>query len=197
MFEFKNLKKISIVLAAVACSQLHVGRAHAELILDSSLSYISDSMKSTTTDSSSKMLGSLAMGATFSKGLSVGWNFGYATFSNVQADSTTKKLGGTLMGPRFGYFFGKGEDLSVAFTWLAIANGTYSATGSSDEKWQGSGYQFELGYAPLALKSARVGVKIIYTALSYSSKTDSANTTSTVSYSAGGITPALAVSMRF
>ena len=192
-----QISKISAPIVAGLAMLASAPLAHAGLIIDSNLSYANTSVKSSDTDSSTQIMVVTAIGASFTNNLQVGWSFGYLNSSMGQGASTTKSLSGTLMGPRFGLFIGKSQNWSLAATWLALANSTYTATGATEEKWQGSGYCFEAGYGPEVAKNTTVGIKILYTAVSFSSSTNTSNTTSSVSYSFGGMTPALYLSFRF
>ena len=192
-----RISKVSVPFAASLVMLVSAPDAHAGLIIDNNLSYSNASVKSSDTDSSTQIMAVTSVGASFTNNLQVGWSFGYLSSSMGQGASTTKGLSGTVMGPRFGLFIGKSKNWNLAATWIATGSATYTSTGSTEEKWSGSGYCFEAGYGPEVAKNTTVGIKALYTAVNFSSSTNTSNTTSTVSYTFGGLTPALYLSFRF
>lgn len=174
---------------------LGITSAHAGLIVDSNLAYYSTSLATGSSASSSRLLGNISMGATFSTWYEVGWSVNLIDRSdNAGAGATT--LSGSEMGPRLGVLFGNNQMFNLAVTWLALANGTYTPAGGSALSLQGMGYELEAGAALPLSKHFMLGLKLIYDAESYTKATASNNTTSNVSYSSSAFMPALYLSCR-
>lgn len=169
--------------------------AHAGLIIDSNLAYYNTALNTTGSATSTRMMGNISMGATFSTLYEVGWSVNYINrMDNSGSGATT--LNGTEMGPRFGLLFGRNQMFNVAVTWLALANSTYMPAGGSALALQGMGYEVEAGAALPLSRHVLLGMKLIYDAETYSKATDSANTTSNVSYASSAFMPALYLSWR-
>lgn len=174
---------------------LGIRSARAGLVVDSNLAYYTSALNTGTDATSSRMLGNISVGATFSTRFEVGWSVNYIDRSdNAGLGATT--LAGTEMGPRFGMFFGPNDIFNVAFTWLALADATYTPAGSSAYSLQGMGYEAEIGAALPLTRHFRLGMKVLYDAESYSKSTNAANTTSEVSYASSALMPALYLSWR-
>jgi hypothetical protein len=172
------------------------GAAHAGLIIENNLAYMSSALTTGSSDSSTKYLGSLAFGATVPSSFQVGWNINLVSHADSTSLGSTS-LSGTEMGPRFGWFIGKNQWFSLAASYHPLVSATYTPAGGSAEKWSGSGYELEAGFAPQVGKHLYAGIKILYDHAGYSSRTDSANATSDISYSYNSILPALYLSWRF
>jgi len=184
-----------LVIPALAIT-IAAESAHAGLILDSSLLYYSTTVPGSTTDTVGKTFGGFSVSGTIDKAFHVGWTLDVTNFSDNPGSGATT-LSGMEMGPRFGVYFGKSRALELAVAWLASSNGTYAAAGGSAESWSGMGFQGELGYAPEITEIVHVGFKLVYAMNLYSKKTDSANTTSNVSYTRTDILPTLYISLRY
>lgn len=170
--------------------------ACAGLIIENNALYYSSGLNSGVDGLSSKLFGSISVGASMAPRFQVGWNINYVNRSDNPGTGAVT-LTGTEMGPRFGVFLGKSQSFGLAVAWHAIASATYTPNGAPAESWQGSGFQGELGYAPQITNHLFAGFKLIYDSVTYSKKTDANNLTSSVSYTQSGIIPALYLSWRF
>ncbi len=103
----------------------------------------------------------------------------------------TAKISGLEMGPRLGVFLDKSRWWAFTATYLPVHSATYTSDTGTVSKLTGSGYEFELCFAPQVFKNLSPGVSLLYHLGSYSSSTDSSNTTSNVSYSRSGFTPSV------
>jgi hypothetical protein len=164
--------------------------ARAGLIIDNHLFYASSAMKTTDNETNSRYTTSVFIGASIPKLWFIGWK------STLFADSTKDsageaKVSGLEMGPRAGVFLGKSRWWSFTTTYLPVHTAKHTSSAGVESKLSGSGFEFELTFAPEVFKNLSPGVSLLYHLGSYSSSTDSANTTSNVSYSRSGITPSI------
>ncbi len=147
-------------------------------------------MKTTDNETNSRYTTSVFIGASIPKLWFIGWK------STLFADSTKDsageaKVSGLEMGPRAGVFLGKSRWWSFTTTYLPVHTAKHTSSAGVESKLSGSGFEFELTFAPEVFKNLSPGVSLLYHLGSYSSSTDSANTTSNVSYSRSGITPSI------
>ena len=162
----------------------------AGLIFDNHLFYSNVGTKTTHTESQSRYGVSFFLGASIPKLYFIGWKT--TVFSDSMVDSVgTAKTSGLEMGPRFGIFFDKSRWWALTATYLPVHSATYTSDTGTVSKLTGSGYELELCFAPQVFKNLSPGVSLLYHLGSYSSSTDAANTTSTVSYSRTGFTPSV------
>jgi hypothetical protein len=164
--------------------------AQAGLIFDNHLFYSNVTTKTTLSESQSRYGASFFLGASISKLYFIGWKT--TVFSDSKTDSAgTAKISGLEMGPRLGVFLDKSHWWALAANYLPVHSATYTSDTGTVSKLTGSGYEFELCFAPQVFNHLSPGVSLLYHLGSYSSSTDAANTTSTVSYSRSGFTPSV------
>lgn len=146
--------------------------------------YLSDAgTVSSTTTASSRMLVDLALGFNAdSKGyFQVGWFYGMFNTSDATGGTTTT-YAGSMMGPKFNIFLGKGRNWSVGLGYGIVTSATYSSGGSS-ELWKGSGYKGDFGYMFRLSDdgSTKLGLRLNYVTATYKDKFVNGTTYTTVS----------------
>jgi hypothetical protein len=184
------------VLFLLCAALLLPHQAVAGLILDNHLFYFTNSLKAGNTDSYQQYHASISIGASIPKIYFLGWKSTY--FSESQAGTAgTMTASGLEMGPRLGVFIGKARNFSFSTTYLPVNTASYTSAGGVSAKLSGTAFQFELCFAPEISKYLSPGFSLLYHLGSYSSSTDSGNTTSTVSYSRNGFRPSVYLHWKF
>ncbi len=164
--------------------------SRAGLIIDNHLFYLDSQSKTVSNESYSKYNLSVSIGASIPKRFFIGWKT--TTHSDTQKGSAgTAKITGLEMGPRFGIFLTKNRWTSFTTTYLPVHNATQTTDTGTVTKLSGSGFEFELTFAPEVFKNLSPGISLLYHMGSYSSATDSAGSTSVVSYTRNMIIPSI------
>ena len=176
----------AIVLAAVFAGK----SAFAGLILDNHLFYSNVATKTALSENQSRYALSFFVGASIPKQYFIGWKT--TLYQDSMKDSAgTAKISGLEMGPRFGIFIDRSRWWAFTATDLPVHGGTYTSDTGTVSTLSGSGYDLELCFAPEVFKHLSPGISLLYHLGSYSSSTNTSNTTSTVSYSRTGFTPSV------
>lgn len=144
------------------------GSAKAEVLLDLGGSYLSDSLASSATTSSSKYFYNLGVMFSLKKKVWGGWS--YSGFSYNESSAATTTLSSQDTGPIVKWQFGKSDLYSVSAAYNILSRATYSS-GSSDESWQGTSIWMQFGITPEVNEGLHVGAALNYYAASYNKKT--------------------------
>jgi hypothetical protein len=164
--------------------------AHAGLIIDNHLSFLDSRSSTVSSESYSKYNLSLSIGASIPKIYFLGWKT--TTHADWQKGSAgTAKISGLEMGPRFGVFLTKNKWASFTSTYLPVYTANQTTDSGTVTKLSGSGFEFELTFAPEVFKHLSPGISLLYHIGSYSSATNSAGSTSAVSYSRNLFIPSI------
>ena len=170
--------------------------ARAGLIIDQNLFYFSNSVKTGGTDSYQQGHASISIGASIPKIYFLGWKSTYFSESQTSPPGTMTAHG-LEMGPRFGVFIGKARNFSFSTTYLPVNTANYKSPAGVSSTLSGTAFQFELAFAPEISKYLNPGFSLLYHLGSYSTSTDSSNTSSTVSYSRNGFRPSVYLHWKF
>lgn|GEM_PF-3094705 len=183
------LRKPSIATLLLAVL-LPAKTALAGLILDQNLFYSSTATKTSFNESQSRYALSLFIGASIPKQYFIGWKT--TLYQDSMKDSVgTAKISGLEMGPRFGLFIDRNRWWAFTTTYLPVHGGTYTSDTGTVSTLSGSGFEFELCFAPQVFKNLYPGVSMLYHLGSYSTSTNTSSTASTVSYSRNAFTPSI------
>ena len=164
--------------------------AQAGLIIDNHLSFLDSRSSTVSSESYSKYNLSLSVGASIPKIYFLGWKT--TTHADWQKGSAgTAKITGLEMGPRFGVFLTKNKWTSFTTTYLPVYSATQTTDTGTVTKLSGSGFEFELTFAPEVFKHLSPGISLLYHLGGYSTATASGGTSSTVSYSRNLFIPSI------
>lgn len=159
--------------------------------------YFSDAATVSTTNTRTEMLfdGCLGFDVDKSGMYQVGWN--YSSHSVSDASTTTTTYASAQMGPKFVFYLNKERSWALAGAYNLITTATYSTGGgSASEKWRGTSMNIEFGYGLPLSEAMRLGLRLIYSAASYTEVVTPSSLT-TVSYSRTLIYPAIHMSFHF
>ncbi len=158
--------------------------------------YFSDAATVSTTSTRTEMLFDGCLGFDIDKtGMyQVGWN--YSSHSVSDASTTTTTYTSAQMGPKFVFYFNKERTWALAGAYNLITTATYSTGGSTAEKWRGTSMNIEFGYGLPLSEAMRLGLRLIYSAASYTEVVTTSSLT-TVSYARTLIYPAIHMSFHF
>lgn len=147
---------------------LFSGWAQAGVLLDIGGSYLSDSLGTSSTETSSKYFYNVGVLFSLKKKIWGGWNYSGVSYSDSETASTSLSTQDT--GPVVKWQFGKGDLYNFSAAYNILSRATYSA-GSSNETWQGTSIWVQFGIAPMVREGMHVGAALNYYAASFSKKT--------------------------
>jgi hypothetical protein len=135
--------------------------------------YSSDALAQTSgnrTDSKMYFEGAIGFSIDKASRWLAGW--GYASFSNAESAGAGSdvKYSSTQMGPRFVYNIDKAKNWSMALAYYLVTKAEYSASGGTSEQWKGTALKFDAGYNLPITESFFVGLRMNYSAASYTDK---------------------------
>jgi hypothetical protein len=168
------------------------------LFFDTNLYYASDSLKTTATDSNSKMLYDICFGFGVSKNnkFQVGWNYTGHSFTDTVASVATTYTS-TQMGPRFIYYFDKDRNWRSSLAYNLSTSATYTAGSNPAEKWKGTGISLDFGYQMKLSDSFAFGIRLSYTTSTFTESLVNNTTYSTISYNRSFMYPSVATTYEF
>lgn len=182
--------KAKILVGMIAGCLLMAPTSRAGLIIDNHLSFLDSRSSTVSSESYSKYNLSVSIGASIPKIYFLGWKT--TTHADWQKGSVgTARITGLEMGPRFGVFLTKNRWVSFTSTYLPVYSATQTTDTGTVTKLTGSGYEFELTFAPEVFKHLSPGFSLLYHIGGYSSATNSSGSTSTVSYSRNLLIPSI------
>lgn len=174
--------------------------AHADVIIDGNIFYLSDSYVKDETSSYSRMMWDAYIGINLTKkgSLSLGWCYNSVSFVDPGAtQSETNTLTATGMGPKLLYFLDKEHTWSIGFVYDLVLTGK-DKTGSADTiELRGTAMKGEFGFTPQISESFYLGLRINYYKGTFAEKIENETTLTKVSYSRTAIYPSISFVMRF
>ncbi len=194
MFFYRSLTGMKTACLVVITLLLFTPVSHAKLLLDVGAGYFSDSVTTSSSDTSKKLVYNFSALLSISKNFWGGW--GYMNMSSDRSQGATDvQLAGYSMGPAFKYQFGRSRTHSISAVYNLINNATYT-TNTSTEEWSGSGYSFQFAAMPEVRENLFVGFTINYHSVNYSKKVVG-STESSVSYTRTWLYPTLSLTKEF
>ncbi|WP_413944249.1 hypothetical protein [Bdellovibrio sp. HCB-162] len=183
------MKKLFAVLIII----LMTSQARAGLLLEVGGTYLSDTLSTSATKTSSKYFYNVGVAFSLNKNFWGGWN--YSGISHTNKDTTTETFSSSDTGPYVKWQFGKNELYNLSAAYNILSRATFS-DGTSTETWQGTSMWFQFGVSPEVKPGLRIGASINYYLASYTKKTVS-NVESNASNSKSWIFPMLSVSKEW
>jgi hypothetical protein len=138
--------------------------------------YLSDSLNSGTTSTSSRNFYNLGVLFTINKNIWAGW--GYMGVNQSDVTTTTTTFASQDTGPMAKWEIGRAKTFSLTGTFNVLSRANYSS-GSTTEKWSGTSLWAEMAFMPEVSEGFHLGGALNYYAASYSKKTVSGTETST------------------
>lgn len=174
-------------LFALLAALLPASRAHAFIELNAF--YFSDTMAADSSASSNRMFVEGTLGFMIDKKgeYLVGWAYGMFNATDTTTSSIT--YASTQMGPRFVWVIDKAKNWSLGLGYYLVTSATYNA--GTEEKWKGSAIKADAGYNFNVTDRFQMGVRLNYSAATYTEKLVGATTYSEVSYTRSFIYPSL------
>lgn len=152
-------------------------KSHAGFLLEVSGTYLSHSLKSGATNTSSQMFYNLGALFSMKQNLWGGWNYlGISTNESSNFVTTTFSTADT--GPYVKWQFGRGQLYSLSGAFNILSKATYKTGSSTSEAWQGTSFWISFGIMPELSSNLHVGASLNYYSASYTKKTVSGSETS-------------------
>lgn len=187
--------KMARVFLAIVTSFSVVESAYA-FSIDFNGFYLSDSLKISSQNTSTKMFTDFALMLNLDrKGTIVaGWNYGIISVS--ESGSSTSDFSVSEMGPKFGWYMDKAREWYLGLTYNLQSTATYSASGSSEAEWRGTSLKVEAGWTPQVSEGFYIGLKLNYYAASFSESLTGTTDYSVISNSRSMIYPSISMTYR-
>lgn len=167
--------------------------AQAGVLVELGGTYLSDSLATSSTKTSSKYFYNLGVLFSFNKTVWGGWNFG--GISHTDSDAVTTTFASQDTGPYLKWQFGKNEIFSLSGAYNLLSRATYSS-GSTSENWEGTSIWLQFGVSPEVREGLNVGASLNYYLANYTKKTVS-SVESSASNSKTWIFPMLTLTKRW
>jgi len=162
------MKSILLVLTFGLLSSI----ASAEMTIDLGFAYSADTLYKTTDKTNTEYFYNADL--LFNLDNRKKWNVGWSVFgiSQSSADASTNTVYSSMdMGPALRWNIDRAGVYSMTVAYGYLARGTYSVTGSADEKWEGSSYFGQIAAQIPIYEKIHVGVSLNYYGANYSLKT--------------------------
>lgn len=153
--------------------------------------YLSDSLTTSSTTSSSKMFIEGAIGFAIDRKGSylVGWN--YSLYNTSDSGTTTDTYSSTQMGPRFVFMLDKARNWGLGLGYYLVTTATFDSGGSGEQKWKGTAFKVDIGYTLDLNEAVKFGIRMNYSAASYNEQLVGDTDYSKVTHSRSHIFPSL------
>ncbi|MFM6929455.1 MAG: hypothetical protein ACKOX6_13385 [Bdellovibrio sp.] len=179
------------ILSAFLFIMLVSVKSQAGFLLELNGTYLSDSLKSGTTDSSTRYFYNVGALFNIKPNLWGGWNYlGISTSESSNSVATTFSTADT--GPYIKWQFGRSQLYSLSMAYNLLSRATYKTGSSTAEAWQGTSFWISFGIMPELGTNLHLGAALNYYSASYTKKTISGSETS-ASDSKSWIFPTLSV----
>ncbi|WP_374078629.1 hypothetical protein [Bdellovibrio bacteriovorus] len=182
------MKKFFVILTI-----LFSARAHAGLLLEVGGTYISDTLTTSSTTTSTKYFYNVGVAFSLKKNIWGGWNYSGISHTDKVDETTTYASSDT--GPYVKWQFGKNDLYSLSAAYNILSRATFS-DGTVNENWEGTSMWFQFGVSPEVKSGLHVGASINYYLANYTKKTVS-SVESNASNSKSWIFPMLSVSKEW
>jgi hypothetical protein len=142
--------------------------------------YFTDTMSAATTPSSNRMFIETTLGFMVDKNgqYLVGWAYGM--FNATDNNGSAVTYASTQMGPRFVWNMDKQHHWSLGLGYYLISKASFNA--GTDEQWKGSAIKADIGYNLDIAERFQLGLRLNYSAASYTEKLIGSSTYSTIGY---------------
>lgn|GEM_PF-1206593 len=167
--------------------------AQAGLLLEVGGTYLSDSLSTSSTTSSTKYFYNVGVLFDFNKNFWGGWN--YSGISHADKDTATTTYTSQDTGPYIKWQFGRNDLYSLGLAYNILSRSTFS-DGTTNENWEGTSFWVQLGVSPEVRAGWRVGASLNYYLANYTKKTVN-SVESSASNSKSWIFPMLTVSKEW
>lgn len=169
------------------------------LSVDANLFYFSDSLESTSENTSTDTFYDVAVTINLDKRgrFFTGWSYGSLT--SDRGDSGVPSITITDMGPIFGWHINRDNNWVLVAVYNLISTADFTeASSATNEEWRGSSYKVSFGYKGYVVEEMfQAGLYLNYYGSSFSESVSSGTTLSNVSYSKSAIYPSILLSYRF
>lgn len=142
--------------------------AHAGVLLELGATYLSDSLGTSSTKTSSKYFYNVGVLFSLQKKIWGGWN--YSGLSYADSENSSTSLGVMDTGPVVKWQFGKGDLYTFSAAYNILSQATYSS-GATNETWRGTSIWLQFGFAPEVTNGLHVGGALNYYSASFNKKT--------------------------
>lgn len=151
--------------------------------------YYSDSLSTSSTNSTSNMIAEASIGFGVDKKLSylIGWD--YSMISITRTATSSVKYTASQMGPRFIWRIGKDQNWSLGLGYYLIANAKDNGNGAVE--WSGSAYKIDFGYSFDIGNDLQLGVRGNYSQANYNQQLSGGSNYTKISFSRTETYPSL------
>lgn len=158
------------ILSAFLFIMLVSVKSQAGFLLEFSGTYLSDSLKSGTTDSSTQYFYNVGALFNMKQNLWGGWSYlGINTTESNNSVSTTFSTADT--GPYVKWQFGRSQIYSLSMAYNILSKATYKTGSATAEQWQGTSFWLSFGIMPEISSNLHMGAALNYYSASYTKKT--------------------------
>lgn len=143
-------------------------QARAGLILEFGGTYLSDTLNTSSSATSSKYFYNAGILFSLQKNIWGGWN--YSGISHTDTNGTTTTFSSSDTGPYVKWQFGKHDLFSLSAMYNILSRATFS-DGTVSENWEGTSMLFQFGVSPEIKNGLHIGVTLNYYLATYGKKT--------------------------
>lgn len=143
------------------------GNCLAGTLFEVGATYLSESIATPTSQTSSKYFYNAAILFSLNKTTWGGWNF--SGMSHSETATTTTDFASQDTGPYLKWQFGRNELFSLSAAYNITSKATYS-NGSSTENWEGTSIWVQWGVTPELKEGLHIGASLNYYSANYTKK---------------------------